>query len=177
MTLKDVKEKYKTDFISYPFLKEEFGSCDHELLTDRLSSELALISTKLKSYPRERDLIDYLVSQVYHINGSIRGKVAITEDDVLFLHNKYLFYKDEVKDIVNGFLLPTGCEVSCLLHLARCSGKQVVRNMHKTERNGLLIDSKLYDFMNIFSNLMFTLSIYINKCENYTEKKFISKSY
>ena len=177
LNLKDIKQKYRTDFISYPFLKEEFGSCDHELLTDKLSSELALISTKLNDYPREKELIDLLVSQIYHVNGSIRGNLAITEEDVLFLHSKYIFYKEEVKDLVNGFLLPTGNEIGCLLHLARCSGKHVVRNMHKTERAGLLIDSKLYDFMNVFSNLMFVLALYINKCENYTEKKFVSKSY
>lgn len=175
--MKDLKEKCGIDFVSYPFLKEQYGSCDHELLTDRLASELALISNKLQLYPREKELIDWLVIQIYHVNGSIRGNIAITEEDIVFIHKKYVFYKEQTKDIISGFLLPTGCEIACLLHLARCSGKQIVRNMHKTEQSGLSVDIKLYDFMNVFSNLMFVLAVYINKCEEYIEKEFISKSY
>lgn len=175
--MKDITKDYKLDFISYPFLSEETGSCDHELLTDTLSSQLALISTKLKSFPKEQALINDLVHKVYHVNGSIRGKVAISEEDLKALHTQYLYYKNEVNDIINGFLLPTGSEISCHLHLARCKGKEIVRNMHKTERNGFVVNKILYDYMNLFSNLMFVLAVYINKCTDYKEIEFISKSY
>lgn len=167
----------KTRYLSYPYLSEESNCCTHEVLTDRLSSELGLIASKMEKYPREKEIILTICEKVYHVNGSIRGKMGISEEDLNELNDFYSYYEREVQDEIKKFVLPTGSELVCYIHLARCSGKQVVRNMHSVQREGKHVDKLLFNYMNLVSNFMFILGVYLNKQENYKEIEFISKSY
>lgn len=166
----------KTNLISYPFLDEDGLICDHELLTDHLSSTIALACSKLNS-GREKEFLLKICQDIYHINGSIRGKIAIIDSDLDFLYDEFIFYKNATRNNIKGFLLPSGSEISCILHMARCEAKTVVRNMHKIKLNGADVPKLLFDYVNLTSNALFVLAVYINKTQGIDETPFISKSY
>jgi len=168
----------KADLTSYPYLAEEGPLCDHELLTDGLSSLLAVTSTTASAVcPDIVPLLNSMVLNVYHMNGSIRGKNAITETEVEDIYLKYMEYKAKIAGAVTGFVLPGGSLLSSWLHVARCDAKKVVRNMHKIKRAGFEVGETLFDYMNIASNLLFVLAVYTNKVQGITETEFVSKSY
>lgn len=162
------------DLISYPFLNEEFGSVDHEVMTDYLSSVFGrILSMDTPLY----DETYWLMEMSLHLNGSIRGKLAITKDDI----NKGLSimekYKNLNKDRLNGFVLPTGCGLACEYHIARGEAKKVCRNLYLMKNKGIEFDYILIDFANLITNLLFVMALEINRLNNIDEIPFISKSY
>ena len=57
---------------------------------------------------------------VYHLNGSVRGKLAITEAEVEELKADYELLKQRIDGGFKGFVLPGGHPASSQLHLCRC---------------------------------------------------------
>ncbi|WP_194190724.1 hypothetical protein [Clostridium chrysemydis] len=162
------------DLISYPFLNEDFGYVDHEVLTDSLSSFLGRILSK--NTPLKEETF-WLMDRVLHLNGSLRGKIAITEKDIkegLDILNKY---RDLNKDRISSFVYPTGHPLACEYHVARGEAKKVCRNLYRIKNSGLLVPEILIDFSNLITNILFVLSLEINRRNNVEEKIFISKSY
>ena len=162
------------DLISYPFLNEEFGSVDHEVMTDYLSSVLGrILSMDTPLY----DETYWLMEMSLHLNGSIRGKLAIMQEDIdkgLFIMEKY---KNLNKGRIDGFVLPTGCRLACEYHMARGEAKKVCRNLYLMKNKGIEFDYILIDFVNLMTNLLFVMALEINRLNNIKEIPFVSKSY
>ena len=162
------------DLISYPFLDEDFGSTDHEVLSDFLSSVLGRILSM--DTPLYEETF-WLMEMTLHLNGSVRGRIAVTEADIekgLSMLSKYREYN---KDRLSGFVLPTGCRLACEYHIARGEAKKVSRNLHLVRKNGIKVDEILIDFIDLMTNILFVFSLEINRLNDIDEKVFISKSY
>lgn len=162
------------DLIAYPFLNETGRLVDHEVLTDTLSSTLGMICS-LETPLKEETW--WLMEIVLHLNGSIRGRLAITEEDL----NKGLALlhalKEKNKGRFNRFVYPTGHVISSWYHMARCQAKQVVRNLYLLEQEGVVIPKLVIDFANLIANLLFAFSVEVNAIFEVEEVEFISKSY
>lgn len=162
------------DLISYPFLNEDFGSVDHEVLSDFLSSVLGkILSMNTPLY----DETFWLMEMSLHLNGSVRGKLAITNEDIekgLLIMSKY---KELNKDRLSGFVMPTGCPLSCEYHIARGEAKKVCRNLYLIKKHGVDVPEILIDFANLMTNLLFVFSLEANRVNNVDEIEFKSKSY
>lgn len=166
--------KKNIDLISYPFLNEDIGAVDHEVMTDYLSSILGRILSM--DTPLKEETF-WLMDRVLHLNGSIRGKLAITNEDIeqgLAFMTKY---KELNKDRISTFVYPTGHPLACEYHVARGIAKRVCRNMYILKNRGITFDPILLDFSNLITNLLFVFSLEINRLHNVEEKPFISKSY
>lgn len=166
--------KKNIDLISYPFLNEDFGAVDHEVLSDFLSSILGKILSM--DTPLYEETF-WLMEMSLHLNGSIRGNLAITQEDVekgLFILNKY---KNLNKERLNGFVMPTGTNIACEYHVARGEAKKVCRNLYLIKKNGVNVPEILIDFANLMTNLLFVFSLEVNRINNINEIPFISKSY
>lgn len=167
-----MKQDY--DLISYPFLNEDSKVVDHELLTDKLSATLGHILSQ--NTPLEKETW-WLLERVLHLNGSLRGKMAISDTDIKEGLLMYHVLKDRNKGRVITFVYPTGSSVTTLYHNARCEAKLVTRNLYLIENSGVVVPQILIDFSNLTANLLFAFAIETNRLENIDEIEFISKSY
>ncbi len=162
------------DLISYPFLNETQKMVDHEVLTDQLASILGRIyamPTPLK------DETFWMMDRVLHLNGSVRGKNAITTSDVEEGLAFYHLLKQRNETRMTRFVYPVGHPIACEYHVARATAKKVVRNLHLMQHDGLEINEVLIDFANVIANLLFACSIEINRHFDIDEVEFHSKSY
>lgn len=62
----------------------------------------------------------------YHVNGSVRGKLAVTEEDLAWLSARYDFYVSYVKVEIQSFVLPQGTEAATALHVCRSEAKKIL---------------------------------------------------
>lgn len=162
------------DLIAYPFLSEEKKLVDHEILTDELSSMLGyVLSLDTPLYEETFWLMD----KVLHLNGSVRGKNAITEEDIAEGLRLYHHLKEKNKEKVNKFVYPIGHPVACQYHLARVKAKAVARQLYILRQEGIEVEQQLIDFANLVANLLFAFSIEVNSVFGIEEKEFVSKSY
>lgn len=171
-TLQDARET------SYPFMDETELLCDYEILTDGLSSYLglALSQTKTEDYPQQVAVdLKWLSEMVLHLNGSIRGQLAINQSELKLLNKKYDFYKKKVKH--DNFTLPGGDLLAAQIDVCRYKSKEVVRLLNKLKQNKIEIDDILFSFANILANLLYLMSLYINDFKGIKQEKFKSKSY
>ncbi len=159
-------------YLAYSFLKEESNLCDFEILTDLLSSDIALAI----HYVKHISELDRLVYLVYHANGSLRGKNAISDDDLLWLSNIYDKY-NELNGKITNFYLPKGCLGACHLHKLRASAKICARLAHRIELKEKIFEENIIKFFNLLANVLFLMAVYENNIEGYKEEIFISKSY
>lgn len=166
-------------FSCYPFMREKSSLVDYEIRTDSLTTRIgAVLPTILHDEKGQVVLQDLQVIHplAYHVNGSVRGKLAITEDDLIWLSARYDFYVSQVKDTIQQFLLPQGVESAARLHICRSEAKKSYRALHKVseERD---IPEILFDFLGLLANVFFVMAVYLNKQHAHSETPFISKSY
>jgi ATP:cob(I)alamin adenosyltransferase len=175
MPLKSSKDK---DELCYPFIYEQSCLCDYEIATDEMCSRIGMILSILSSSQKEvANDLETLQPLIYHLNGSLRGKLAISEDNQQWLLNRYHYYQDKTKSCVAGFVLPRGSQVAMQLHLARSLAKKAIRLMVSVDQEGITVPDILHRFCNLLCNFFFVLAIYINHQQGFKEKPFTSKSY
>lgn len=162
------------DFLSYPFLHEKERMVDHEVLTDELASYLGMILAR--GTPLHEETF-WLMDKVLHLNGSVRGRNAITAEDIRQLLDFYQVLKENNKDRLHGFVYPTGHLTACHYHLARGMAKRVTRNLHLIEPPDHRDLQPLIDFSNLMTNYLFTCSLEVNRLHQVEEIPFESKSY
>lgn len=169
-------EKKDVRFLCYPFMRESVSTVDYEIRTDSLTTQMGLAASFTKEIPEVyRDLME-LLPMAYHLNGSARGKLAITEDDINRLSEIYDFYVAEVEERIETFVLPQGSTAACILHTCRSEAKKSVRALHKvsTEKD---VPAILFDYAHLLANVLFVMAVYVNKQLGVEEIPFISKSY
>jgi ATP:cob(I)alamin adenosyltransferase len=166
------------DELCYPFIYETSSLCDFEVVTDELCGHigavLSLLPTEMSDIAQD---LDHLQPLAFHLNGSIRGRLAIREDDIECLNERLVHYRAEVSDRIKGFVLPRGDVPVPQLHLARSAAKKAIRAMVRVEQEGRAVPMELPRLCNLMCNLFFTLTVVINQRRGLVETPFVSKSY
>ena len=162
--------------LAYPFLYEASRLVDYEILTDKLASTIAHAASFADDFPAfKKELID-VTAMTYHLNGSIRGKLGVTEADLSFLMQQYALYEQKTHAL-KKFVLPQGTPLATNLHIARSMAKEVVRMMHIIKQDDTFVDPLLFDIANALSDYLFVVSLYANKLAGVKEIPFESRSY
>ena len=172
------KRSSNLDELCYPFIYERSSLCDYEIATDELCS---LIGSVLNQLPKgfddlARDL-GTLQPLAYHLNGSIRGKLAIEEQDLQWLQDRYRHYQTQAAGDVKSAILPRGPAPVMQLHLARSAAKRSIRLLLQVEQEGRGVPVILFRFCNLLCNFFFVLALEINRRSGVAEIPFESKSY
>lgn len=162
---------------SYPFMREKGSLVDYEIRTDSLTTRIGAVFPALdESCQVVIDDLRRIQPMVYHCNGSVRGKLAVTEEDLDWLSSRYDFYVSEVGDLMKGFVLPQGCEAAVRLHIARSEAKKAYRALHFVSQEREVPDL-LFDYLGLLANVLFAMAVYVNKVKGIHEIPFESKSY
>lgn len=164
---------------AYPFLDQADSRCDWEIWTDRLCSELALAHALLEPAMVSRaDLIRWLQDLVYHLNGSVRGRCAVSETELEQLRQYYQeLVALNILPAGQPFVLPTGLPAAAQVHVARCSAKQAVRSLHRIEAEGRHIPPLVLRCAGLAANVLSLLALELNRLGGHTEIPFTSRSY
>ena len=161
----------------YPFMREKSCLVDYEIRTDSLTTSIGAVFSHLAE--KEQIVIDDLrVIQplCYHANGSVRGGLAITEDDLQWLSNRYDYYVQQTGDMTKKFVLPQGNGAASALHIARSDAKKSYRALHKVSEERE-VPEILFNFLGLLANVCFVLAVYENQINENQEIPFESKSY
>ncbi|UJF18737.1 cobalamin adenosyltransferase [Vibrio sp. SS-MA-C1-2] len=164
------------DELSYPFIFEDSSLCDFEILTDELCTVTGLALTQIEDN-EIRSSLDALQPKIFHLNGSIRGKVGITEQDITALIAEYHYFKDKVEDSGKRFVLPRGRGAVVQLHYCRSLSKKVVRALVKVDAEGKNVPETLPRFANVLVNYYFALTRLLNQYEGIEEPEYVSINY
>ncbi len=114
---------------------------------------------------------------IYNLNGSVRGRLGIFEEDLDWLKGRYDHYNEASRGRVTGFVLPQGPQPIPTLHLCRCGSKKVVRLLVRLEESGVRFDPILYRFANLLANFFFVLTVYLKQAWDVTEVPYVSINY
>jgi ATP:cob(I)alamin adenosyltransferase len=173
-----MKPTKNLDELCYPFIFETGPLCDYEVATDELC---ALIGAILAELPVEmadiQQDLQKLQPLAFHLNGSIRGRLAISEDDIIWLQQRLTHYKTEVRERISGFVLPRGTAPVPQLHQARSAAKKAIRWMVQIDAVGIEVPMLLPRLANLMCNFFFSLTLVINQRRGVKEPEFVSKSY
>jgi ATP:cob(I)alamin adenosyltransferase len=157
-------------------MRESVSTVDFEIRTDSLTTRIGQAAALTKDVEVVHNDLMYLLPNAYHLNGSVRGKVAITEEKLNRLSEMYDYYVNEVEDQIAHFLLPQGTEAACVLHVCRSEAKKSVRALHKVSLEREVPDI-LFDYAHLLANVLFVMAVYVNKQNGVEEIPFISESY
>ena len=166
------------DEVCYPFIHEPGPLCDFEVFTDELCGNIgAAVSTLPSDMADLRDDLAALQPLAFHLNGSIRGRLAITEADLDWAKERLAHYRAEAAGRAEGFVLPRGDLPVPFLDLARSGAKKAIRQMVRIEEAGIAVPAVLPRFCNLLCNLFFAMILVINQRRGVDEVAFTSKSY
>ena len=165
-------------YLAYPFLYDKSCDlrCDFEILTDEISSQIGLLRSFIKD-DNLRDELSKVNEIMYHINPSLRTKTTVTKEELNWLEERALCYKEEISDRYEKFVLPEGCTEASYCHIIRSKCKSLVRLLSRHQQQGNDVDQILFDFTNLYSNYFFVLSLKLNKDNNVDETEFLSRNY
>lgn len=117
-----LKPSRNWDEVCYPFIHETSVLCDFEVITDELCGHIGEI-IDLMPFDDLRADLEQLQPLAFHVNGSIRGRLAVEEADVVWLQGRLSHYQMEVSTRLQGFVLPRGSAPVPQLHHARSCAK------------------------------------------------------
>lgn len=162
----------------YPFIFETRLTCDYEILTDELCCHIGVVLSMLPDeFTDIRADLEQLQPLIYNLNGSVRGKHGIFEENIEWLKTRYSYYQQASEGRVTGFVLPRGPAPVPQLHLCRCTGKKIVRMLVRLEEAGIKFDEALPRFANVLANFFFVLTVAIKHRLEVAEVPYISINY
>lgn len=164
--------------VCYPFIYEQSYLCDFEVVTDELCGHLGASLSTLEAECEDlaQDLAQ-LQPLAFHLNGSVRGRLAVAEDDLDWIKARLYHYSDEVKETRQTFVLPRGQAPIPALHLARSACKKAIRALVRVDQEGIEVPMIVPRMCNALCNLLFIMTLVINQRRGETEVTFVSKSY
>lgn len=163
----------------YPFMREKSCLVDYEILTDSLTTRIGdciSIVSKEQKLAEITEILKKIQPLAYHANGSVRGRLAITVEDLAWLDTIYDDFVARAGDAIKQFVLPQGDTTATALHICRSEAKKSYRALHKVSEEREVPDI-LFQFLGLLANVFFVLSIEANKLTGVSEIPFISKSY
>ncbi|WP_223638714.1 ATP:cob(I)alamin adenosyltransferase [Planococcus sp. 4-30] len=163
-------------YLCYPFMRESASTVDFEIRTDSLTTHIGEALALTEDVAAVQRDLQILQPMAYHLNGSVRGKLAIRDEDLIELSNMYDYYVNCTRDKIDHFVLPQGTIGACVLHGCRSEAKKSVRALHKVslERE---VPEILFNYANLLANVFFTMAVYVNQHHGVEEIPFVSKSY
>ena len=173
----------------YSFIHESGWLTDYEVLTDELSTQLGMALSIAETDAALADLVpdlDRLQALALHTNGSVRGKLAVTEADLDWLQARYEHFGQEIEahepERLQNFVLPRGTPPVPELHQARSTAKKALRCLVRMEaeakeRRDRKIPPEIPCFLNMLCNFCFLLTVLVNQRRGVTEPRFVSRSY
>ncbi|MCL2021418.1 MAG: ATP:cob(I)alamin adenosyltransferase [Betaproteobacteria bacterium] len=171
--------------LCYSFIYDTSWLCDYEVTTDELCAQLGMALSVAETDATLLDLVpdlDRLQTLALHANGSVRGRLAVSEDDLDWLHQRYDHFGQEIEarepDRLKNFVLPRGISPVPQLHQARSTAKKALRCLVRVEEeNQREIPPEIPRFLNLLCNFCFLLTVLVNQRRGVTEPRFVSKSY
>lgn len=166
-------------YICYPFMRESSCLVDYEIRTDSLTTRIGDCLSVLNKEERFKELgtiLQKIQPLAYHINGSVRGRLAIEEADLKWLSDVYDDFVERGGEKVRQFVLPQGHEGATALHICRSEAKKSYRALHKVSEERE-VPEILFQFLGLLANVFFVLSVEANTLTDTEEVPFISKSY
>lgn len=167
------------DELCYPFIFETSALCDFEVVTDELCGLVGAAIAALDDGSADdiRNDLAALQPMVFHVNGSIRGRLAVSDADLAWLQSRLNHYRASLGGRVQGFVLPRGAAPVPQLHLARSAAKKAIRWMVRVEQEGKTVPDILPRFCNMMCNFFFVLTLVLNARRGVDEVPFVSRSY
>ena len=167
------------DEVCYPFMCEKSLKCDFEILTDELCRQIGgVLAAMPEEFAELTAELETLQPLIYHLNGSIRGKCALTEAHLTWLRECYVRHRDTCVDNIAGFILPRGSSPVPQLNTASSTAKKAIRLMVRLyDEEKIEIPDVLHRFCHVLCNYLFTLTVVINKARGMIEVPFVSQSY
>ena len=169
--------------LCYTYIYDTSWLCDYEVLSDELCAQLGMALSSAEADVALSDLVpdlDRLQALALHANGSIRGKLAIVEADLEWLHLRYDHYRQEIEtrepDRLKNFVLPRGLAPVPELHQARSTAKKALRCLVRVEEEAE-IPPEIPRLLNLLCNFCFLLTVLVNQRRGVAEPRFISQSY
>ena len=173
-----LKRSGDLDELCYPFIYETSYVCDYEVATDELCSHVGNMLAVLDDrFDEMRSDLCRLHPVIYHLNGSIRGRLAVSEDDMDWLKGRLHAYRERVEHKIDGFVLPRGNHQAMPFHQARSAAKKAIRIMVRIDQEGKPVEPVLHRFCNLLCNFFFVLALCINDANGFKEIPFQSRSY
>ena len=164
--------------LCYPFIFETRSTCDYEIQTDELCCQVGMVLGYLdERWLQMREDLTRLQTLIYHLNGSVRGKNGIFEEDIDWLKQRYDAYQHMSAGRVGGFVLQQGPMPVPVLHLCRCQAKKVVRALVRLDEAGVPVPPTLPRFANLLANFFFVLTVVIKAELNVEEIPYHSINY
>lgn len=164
-------DKGETDFRAKRVSKCE---CNIESLgtIDELNSFIGLV----RSFNKDKE-IDSILEKVQNVLFTLGADIAtgsnrISKENVKFLEASMIELEKELKPL-NKFILPTGNQISSLLHVARTVCRRAERevvSLSKKEK----INEQIITYLNRLSDLLFLLARVVNKRSGLKEKEWKS---
>ncbi len=170
-----LKASGNIDELCYPFIFEDSPLCDFEILTDELCTYTGLAICQI-SNQEVRQSLENLQPKIFHLNGSIRGKCGIFEQDIQELLAQMLYFKAQVTDDAKRFVLPRGTGPVIQLHQCRSLSKKVVRALVKVDKIKPIPET-LPRFVNVLVNYYFVLTRVLNQDAGIEEPEYVSINY
>ncbi|MDR0528752.1 MAG: ATP:cob(I)alamin adenosyltransferase [Zoogloeaceae bacterium] len=177
--------------LCYSFIYDVSWLTDYEVATDELSAQIGMACSGAEAEEdRLRDLrpeivpdLERLQALALHANGSLRGRAAIEEADLEWLHERYARHSAAIEaaepERLKTFVLPRGRAPVPDLHAARASAKKALRCLVRLEAEtpGVVIPPEIPRFLNLLCNFVFVLAVRVNQARGVCEPTFISRSY
>jgi ATP:cob(I)alamin adenosyltransferase len=174
-------------YLAYTYLYEDLADlkCDFEILSDEISSMIGLLRSLIKDAPL-RENLSKINELMYHINPSLRTKIAVTQEELDWLYQKTLDIQEAAKESVSGFgksgsiqkfVLPQGCTAAAYSHVIRNKCKSLVRLLSRYHQQGHKVEDILFDFINLYSGYFYFLALKLNRDEGVEEVEFTSRVY
>lgn len=69
-------------YLCYPYMREAQATVDFEIESDALAVRIGQAASLVVTLEELRNDLLELVEMVYHLNGSVRGKMAISTADI-----------------------------------------------------------------------------------------------
>lgn len=175
-----MKPSKNWDEVCYPFIHQTDYLCDFEVVTDEWCTLIGMAYSATEGDAQLADLaadLAHLQPLAFHVNGSIRGKLAIEESDVQWVLDRMQYYRRELGELEHSFVLPRGTAPVPQLHQARSSAKKAIRAMVRVEQEGREVPDVLPRICNALCNLFFLMTLVCNLRRGVQEVPFVSKSY
>jgi cob(I)alamin adenosyltransferase len=165
---------------AYPFLYDEDSRSDFEVLSDQITVEIALVIAQVKEEEVFSEILrdlEIFREKTMDLNGSIRGRIGISTEDLAYAIRRYDHYNAMTKAYIGGFLLPSGSLAALGAHRVRGMFKALVRVMKGVEDEGFEVPERLFDYANVLSNLFFVMASGINHLEGHPPIPYETKNY
>lgn len=173
--------RYQTKAYSYPYLYEDIKIVDFEIITDEIASLIAILYNYVEQEKLKKDL-DWLCGITWTVNAALRRKKELSQnliDKILAIYDEY---ENEIDTNRKRFTLPIGSKAATYCELIRNKFKKAVRELYEIEKNLIenkiceKVDDRLFDFLNICSNLFYIFSLWI-RCKNNEEIRTFSENF